>query len=463
MKRETTSFDPKTWLEARPAAKEATSFDPKTWAGEDSPVPVEPGPDEAVPARRPPIATIAAGGLAVVLAAGGWFLWRDDDAPTVARETAAAAATAPIPTATPTEARRIIRVRNLQDLVIQLEAMGIPLSDAVSLARETVSALGVEDREMRVEVVLKDDGDVQVVHSIIAELDGGAGVQLTREADGRYTREENFLNAETRIETASGSIRHATFYTSALEAGIPDSLITPFAKAFSFDFDFAREVDQGDTFLAVWEERVTPQGRRVSPPRLIYAEMKTAAVGARAYYAFVPPDEVEPRWFDASGNGAARGLMRTPVDGARITSKFGGRLHPIRQTIRMHNGTDFAAPTGTPIYASGNATVAAVAPLAGAAGNMVKLQHDENMQTWYMHMVRFADGLAPGQQITQGDVIGYVGTTGGSTGPHLHYEIRIDGVPKDPLTFETAKVEPLVGEAKTMFAARRGEIDAARK
>lgn len=465
MKRETTSFDPKTWLEEKPAARETTSFDPKTWVG-DAPPPPPPPTDADEPdrsaARRPKI--LAAGaGLVLAIGAGTWvWMGGEDDAGSEQAVAAPAAVAAPTVAPSPSEARMIGRVRNLQALGIALEEWGVPLGEAMMVARETVGALGVEDQEMRVEVILRGPRDAKVVHSIVAELDGGTGVQLTRQADGSYTREENFLNAKTEIRSAQGSIRHATFYASALEAGIPDSLITPFAKAFSFDFDF-REVKQGDTFLAVWEERVTASGRRLSPPQLIYAEMETAASGARAYYAFVPPDEVEPRWFDAQGNGAARGLMRTPVDGARITSGFGMRFHPIRKTARAHNGTDFAAPTGTPIYASGNATVAAVAPNAGAAGNMIKLQHDDAMQTWYMHMVRFADGIAAGQQVAQGDVIGYVGTTGGSTGPHLHYEIRIDGVPRDPMTFETSKVEPLVGEARTMFAARRAEIDAARK
>jgi murein DD-endopeptidase MepM/ murein hydrolase activator NlpD len=467
MNRETTSFDPKTWLEDKSPAPETTSFDPKTWVGDGPPPPPaspEGGEEAVSKRRRSPVP--AAAGLAVVLAAGAWvWLGGEEDRAPDAGPTASAAASAPAQTAVAaplTEAPRIVRVRNYQDLGIALEQMGVPLGDAMSVAREAVGALGVEDQEMRIEVVLGGRGDAKVVHSLIAELDGGTGVKLTRQAGGRYAREENFLNATTRYGNASGTYRDATFYTSALDAGVPDSLITPFAKAFSFDFDFQREVKQGDTFLAVWEERVTPQGRRLSPPRLVYAEMKTG-VGERAYYAFTPPDEVEPRWFDAQGNGAARGLMRTPVDGARLTSGFGSRIHPIKGFLKQHNGTDFAAPTGTPIYASGNATVAAVAPNARCAGNLVKLQHNETMQTWYMHMVAFAEGLAPGQDVKQGDIIGYVGTTGCSTGPHLHYEVRIDGVPTDPMTYETTKVEPLVGEAMTMFAARRAEIDAARR
>ena len=461
MNRERTSFDPKTWLGDGPEPREITSFDPKTWVGERAEAPAEtPRKNAGVPLQRAPGALLAATAITVALAAGGWLWLGGDDQVTPAAAPGPTAAPAPRPTAA--GERRIVRVRNLQGLAIAIEGMGVPFGEAMDLARETVGALGVDDEEMRVEVGLRGSGKTRVVYSLVAELDGGAGVRLTRQADGTYASEERLLDVVTHTRTAEGTIRHATFYASALDAGIPDSLITPFAKAFAFDFDFQREVKQGDRFLAVWEERETSQGRRVAPPQLIYAEMATS-VGERAYYAFTPPDEVALRWFDAQGNGAARGLMRTPVDGARLTSGFGSRVHPIRGFVKMHNGTDFAAPTGTPVYASGKATVAAVAPNARCAGNLAKLQHNENMQTWYMHMVRFADGLAVGQEVNQGDVIGYVGTTGCSTGPHLHYEVRIDGVPRDPLTFETAKVEPLVGEAKTMFAARRAEIDAARK
>ncbi|ANY19385.1 Murein DD-endopeptidase MepM [Tsuneonella dongtanensis] len=464
MNNDTTSFDPKTWLEEKSAARETASFDPKTWAGAGETAPPESDPPStAQTGRRLPTAVFAAAGLVAALGGGAWLWSGGNEELPVPDEVPSRSATAtPAPKPVAGEPPRIVTVRNLQNLTLALEQMGVPLADAVGVARETVGALGVEDQEMRVEVVLDGKGDDRVVKSIIAELSGGSGVRLTRQTDGSYAREENLLNESTKIRSAEGKIRHATFYASAIEAGIPDSLITPFAKAFSFDFDFQREVKQGDRFLAVWEERVTPQGRRLGPPRLVYAEMGTG-VGERAYYAFTPPDEVEPRWFDAQGNGAARGLMRTPVDGARLTSGFGTRVHPIRGFVKKHNGTDFAAPTGTPIYASGSATVAAVAPNARCAGNLVKLQHNENMQTWYMHMVRFADGLTQGQTVNQGDVIGYVGTTGCSTGPHLHYEVRIDGEPIDPMTFETTKVEPLVGEAKTMFLARRAEIDAARE
>ncbi len=447
---------------------ETTSFNPRTWVAPET-VAVTPAPgDGGPPENKRPMGRIVVGVVLLVgLATAAWWWLRDGTPPTAnAAKPSAAQSAKPNVSSSPAEARLILPVRNLQDLGVALEEMGVPIGDAMMVARETVGALGVEDQEMRVEVVLRDvakpgGGKERVVQSIVAELDGGAGAQLTRRPDGSYAREDNFVSAETRTFHAEGVIRHATFYASALEAGIPDSLITPFAKAFSFDFDFQREVKEGDRFLAVWEERVTPQGRRVSPPQLVYAEM-TTTVGARAYYAFIPPDEVEPRWFDASGNGAARGLMRTPVDGARIASKFGGRIYPVLGFFKMHGGVDYAAPTGTPIYASGNATVQSAA-MAGSAGNRVILQHDEHIVTVYMHMSRFADGLHPGQDVKQGETIGYIGTTGRSTGPHLHYEVHIDGTKVDPLKIETTKVEPLAGDAMTMFSARRAQIDAARK
>ncbi len=151
--------------------------------------------------------------------------------------------------------------------------------------------------------------------------------------------------------------------------------------------------------------------------------------------------------------------MRTPVDGARITSRFGVRKHPIYNIQKNHNGVDFAAPTGTPIYAAGKGTIIHRA-MSGGAGNLVKIDHGEGLETRYMHLDRFADGQAVGSDVIQGQVIGYVGTTGGSTGPHLHFEIRTDGAYVDPLSFENTVAEALAGEALRMYLAQRKAISA---
>ena len=255
----------------------------------------------------------------------------------------------------------------------------------------------------------------------------------------------------------SGTVKHNIFYLSAVDAGIPDSLVSDFTKAFAFDIDWGN-IRPGDRFSATWEENVTRAGRKVEAPRLLAVEYETGGV-TRSFYAFIPPGETEPRWFDANGQGNARALMVTPVDGARITSRFGVRKHPIYNIEKKHNGVDFAAPTGTPIYAAGKGTIIHRA-MSGGAGNFIKIDHGEGLETRYMHLDQFAEGQAVGSEVIQGQVIGYVGTTGGSTGPHLHFEIRTDGDYVDPLSFENTVSEALGGEALRMYLAERKNTSA---
>lgn len=440
--------------------QETTSFDPKTWVSSEPVKPPEPGPDASPDGKRrfKPLWAIVPVGLAAVVG-GAVLLWPTGDDGTDRPATPKTAATAKATQSSAVAASvRIINITGFGDLTESLGAMGIPDDRARSIAREAIAALGTEG-DMRVSVELVGTGSKKSVRTITAEMEDGATIKLTRNKDGSFKRENILGGAQSQVRMASGTINQNTFYASAVEAGIPDSLITDFAKAFSFDFDFQRDVKIGDRFSATWEETVTAGGRTISAPRLLYVELESAGK-SRKYYGFVPPEETELRWFDERGQGAQRGLMRTPVDGARITSKYGYRTHPISRRQKKHNGIDFAAPTGTPIYASGNATVA-FAARAGGAGNLIKLDHGDGMQTWYMHCSGFADATVVGQPVKQGQVIGYVGSTGASTGPHLHYEIRLAGVPTDPLTYETTETEALTGAELTMFRSARDETRAA--
>jgi murein DD-endopeptidase MepM/ murein hydrolase activator NlpD len=169
-----------------------------------------------------------------------------------------------------------------------------------------------------------------------------------------------------------------------------------------------------------------------------------------------------PKWYDANGRSTVRTLMRTPIDGARISSPFGMREHPVLGFMKLHRGTDFAAPTGTPIFASGDAVVE-FAGLKGPNGNFVKLRHDNGWETLYLHMNRILPGIIAGARVVQGRQIGEVGTTGRSTGPHLHYEVHIDGQPTDPLALQMGKSsEALTGAALKAFDALRDRVDARR-
>jgi murein DD-endopeptidase MepM/ murein hydrolase activator NlpD len=257
-----------------------------------------------------------------------------------------------------------------------------------------------------------------------------------------------------RTSTPSGST------ASAVAAGVVDLLIPEFVNAFSFDFDLQHEVSPGDRFEVAFEQTLNPDGKPVGSPQLLYASLVTATK-SRSLYRYRPADQ-DVGWFDGNGASSVRSLMRTPVDGARISSKFGFRLHPVLHYMKLHRGTDFAAPTGTPIYASGDATVE-FAAMKGANGNLTVLRHDNGWRTLYLHQSRFMPDIAPGVRVTQGQKIGEVGTTGRSTGPHLHYEVHIDGEAVDPQSIRTeAGRKALEGSARKAFLLQRDRVDVAR-
>ncbi|HYD46667.1 MAG TPA: peptidoglycan DD-metalloendopeptidase family protein, partial [Phenylobacterium sp.] len=287
----------------------------------------------------------------------------------------------------------------------------------------------------------------------------GAGAIVTRAGEG-FAAEAVAAKLAVRDRVVRGEMDAESFYSSAVAAGVTDNLIPAFAQAFTFDFDFQREIKPGDIFEAVFRERVNAEGRPVGVPELLFAGLTTEAKSA-ALYRFTPQGE-EPGWFDGNGRSIVRAFMRTPVDGARVSSNFGYRTHPILGYQKLHRGVDFAAPTGTPIFAAGDGLVE-FAAMKGANGNFVALRHDNGWRTLYLHMNAFGPGVVAGARLRQGQQVGEVGTTGRSTGPHLHYEVHIDGQPVDPMTVQVGEGRTLTGPKLEAFRKVRDQIDQVRQ
>lgn len=346
-------------------------------------------------------------------------------------------------------------------LLSSLADFGLSPEQAQTIAGQLLPTLGSAPGEIRLDAQLAPgaEGGLSLV-SLEATRNDGSGVMLSTSADGGFTIETLSSRLESRILSARGEMDTTSFYSSAVAAGISDSVISDFAAAFSFDVDFQWEVKPGDIFEAAFEQAYNPAGEAVGPPRLLFASLRLENKSLRLY-RFKAPEQSEYGWFDANGRSNVRSLMRTPVDGARVSSKFGYRIHPIKGYQKLHRGTDFAAPTGTPVYASGSATVLSASP-AGGAGNLVKLQHENGWMTKYMHLNSFAAGMGAGVRVTQGQKIGEVGSTGASTGPHLHYEVWIKDEPVDPQTIDTGTGVTLGGSALDGFRRERDRIDQAR-
>lgn len=436
----------------------STSFDPRTWNRPAA---------TSVPRAAPPVARAPTGvpraalaGSAAILIAGAAFAWwsrADAPAPPVAAPIASTSPAAPAAGAV-REERRSLVLSGRGDLAGALVASGVPAAMAQRAAAMAVPVLKPIGEVRATMTLLPGANGAATLRRLEAFSDDASGVIVQLSGDvARATPVA--ADVTTRVVVRRGTMDADDFYSSAVNAGVTDSLIPDFAAALAFDFDFQREVHKGDAFEAAFEQRVDRDGRVVGPPHLLYAALSTREKAAAAY-RFAAPGKAED-WYDSDGGSIRRALLRTPVDAARVSSGFGFRIHPILGFAKLHKGTDFAAPTGTPIFASGEATVEFAGP-KGPNGNFVKLRHANGWETLYLHMNAFAPGIATGVHVAQGQEIGQVGTTGRSTGPHLHYELHVDGQPVDPMSVRSDAVPPLTGAALTAFRRERDRIDADR-
>ncbi|WP_375202453.1 M23 family metallopeptidase [Hyphococcus sp.] len=284
---------------------------------------------------------------------------------------------------------------------------------------------------------------------------------LKRVSGGEMIAEKKTVPLTTRIMSVAGRI-NGSLYLSAKHVGAPDEVIANLADAFSYDVDFQREIFGGDEFEAIFEVKYDDEGKLVSAGDILYARLNWRGRSReKGYYRF-PGDDGRADFYDATGQSAKRLLMKTPIDGARLSSGFGTRKHPILGYRRAHKGVDFAAPRGTPVKAAGDGVIER-ANRYGSFGNYVKIRHANGYQTAYAHLNGFARGIRAGKRVRQGDIIAYVGTTGRSTGPHLHYEVHLRGSAVNPqrLKMDTTG-KALEGEALARFKAEKARIDAMR-
>ena len=271
--------------------------------------------------------------------------------------------------------------------------------------------------------------------------------------------ETGFIGAETLRVLERGFARNAgviddSLYAAGLEAGLPSAVLAEMIRVFSYDVDFQREIQTGDRFEVFFERYYDDLGKPAKDGRILYAALNLRGQELRYYY--YEPSDGGPDYFNSRGQAAKKGLLRTPMDGAKLTSRFGMRNHPILGYSKMHKGVDFGAAKGTPIQAAGDGSVE-MAGANGAYGNYVRLRHSSGYATAYAHMSRIA--VKPGQRVRQGQVIGYVGSTGRSTGPHLHYEVLANNRQINPLSVRMPTGRTLAGRELQRFQQRIDELE----
>ena len=352
-----------------------------------------------------------------------------------------------------------------EDLQALLVRFGIPEDEAAAAAQAFLTEAGLEalDEGTSVRVrFLKSPATLSEQASgrypralqaleVLVDLDRLVAVGRTQDGFEAASRP---VAPEVRYVAAAGEINRSLF-AAAQGAGVPREVMLRFADVFAFDVDFAREIFRGDRFEIVYEVFLNDQGEELAVGEIMFAALTwKGGIFAQGYYRHTPPGAEEPSYFSADGVNPRTLLMKTPINGARVTSRFGRRRHPVLGFDKGHAGIDFGAPTGTPVLAAGDGVVKLAGP-RGTFGNYVRLEHSGGIETAYAHLKGFAPGLKEGQRVKQGEVIGYVGTTGRSTGPHLHYEVLQDNVPQNPETVKVAVGEALIDDALISFVGER--------
>lgn len=256
--------------------------------------------------------------------------------------------------------------------------------------------------------------------------------------------------AVTVKKEARTSVIETSLYGSALRDGIPRAIIAELIRAYSWDVDFQRDIRSGDKIEILYEVKRTEDGEIAGYGNVEYASLSVGG-HPKPIYRFKMADGMVD-YFGPDGRSVKKTLMKTPVDGARLSSGFGMRRHPVLGYNKMHKGVDFAAPTGTPIYAAGDGIVD-FKGRKGGYGNYIRLRHNSTLKTAYAHMHKFGSGIGTGKRVSQGDVIGYVGTTGRSTGPHLHYEVIVNGQQVNPNRIDLPVGETLKGSQMAALQA----------
>ena len=303
-------------------------------------------------------------------------------------------------------------------------------------------------------VVKKLDDNSNALINLLYPISNTISVEI-RKSQNDFIVKKNILKLYKKEVVIKSEIKK-NLYSSAVSSGIEANIIVEFARIFGFEVDFQRDIRKGDWFEILYERFEDDNNKVQDTGKIIYASMFVNGDEINLYN--FKDNDNDIGFYDIKGKSIVKSLMKTPINGARLSSSYGMRKHPILGYNKMHRGTDFAAPSGTPIMASGSGTVTR-ARWCGGGGNCVKIKHNSTYETIYAHMKAFARGIKEGKKVKQGQIIGYVGSTGMSTGPHLHYEVVVNGkkVNSQKLKLPSGKI--LKGKLREDFELERIKID----
>jgi len=296
--------------------------------------------------------------------------------------------------------------------------------------------------------------DKKTIISFNVPITKSSSVSITRNEDNKIISKK-IITKLYKKKVLSENIIKSNLYSAAVKAKINPDTIIEFARIFGFEVDFQRDIRKNDYFKILYEKYFDENGKYIKSGSVLFAHM---SVDGREISLYKFGDDKSYGYFDINGKSVEKALMKTPINGARLSSSFGKRKHPILGYTKLHTGTDFAAKSGTPIMASGSGTITR-AKWCGGGGNCIKIKHNSTYETIYAHMKNFARGIREGVRVKQGQIIGYVGSTGKSTGPHLHYEVVEGGKKINSQKLKLPSGKTLKGEERKLFEVSKIKLD----
>ena len=338
-----------------------------------------------------------------------------------------------------------------------LDNINIPNKEKKIILNEIKKVKEIKSLKINQNILFKIDrkDNIKIIEFKV-EIDKKKDAIFIRDTDVANFNFKIIENELNKILIFKEGIIENSLYNTAISLGIKPNIIIEFARLYGFQVDFQRDIWKGDSFQIIYEQFENNDGSLIESGDIIFSNLNTQGSDLNLYKFEFGKKEID--YFDENGKSMRKTLMKTPINGARLSSSFGKRKHPILGYTKMHLGTDFAAPTGTPIMASGDGVVTR-AQWCGGGGNCVKIKHNSVYQTVYAHMSKFGRGIKKGVRVKQGQIIGYVGSTGLSTGPHLHYEVIENGKKINSQKLKLPSGKSLKGNERSNFEVNKIKID----
>ena len=350
-----------------------------------------------------------------------------------------------------------LKVRNgdsIQRILYDQKISPADVNNVINALRREYN-IGTLRNDQKVYLIIKREKNGNFVSRLTVNIDNITTVHVFLNKDNVYETKR-----VTKILTKKNHLVETTIdrgiYRTAKQSGIENSIVAQFARLYGFEVDFQRDLKKNDKIKIFYERYLDDDGVPQRTGNIIYSEITNVERNIILYRYEYPNGSIA--YFTPEGKSIEKSLMRTPINGAKLSSRYGFRIHPILGYNQMHQGTDFAAPIGTPVMASGAGTVE-YSGWKGGYGKFISIRHSPVYQTNYAHLQDYAKGIRRGAKVQQGQVIGYLGSTGSSTGPHLHYEVVINGKKENSQTLKLPSAAPLEGNNKNFFEIQKRNID----